>query len=486
VRWNPKGELEFLGRLDSQVKIRGFRIEPGEIEESIRTITGVLDVVVIPTTDDGKELRLEAWVQVNEHGPNEAAVRQKLRASLPAYMVPSRIQMIGVSFPRTATGKVDRERLRSAFPDRVLATSRSTEIQHANLSATEQTLLEIWQTVLARKDFGVEADFFELGGHSYAAIRLFSIIEKRFGSAFSVAVLYKAPTIEMLARLVDRADQERNSSSCIIPIKTGTGSHRLFCIHPRDGGVLIYRQLGQAIDDRISVTGIEAPWLRSVSDETSSIEETAARYMEEVLRATDVGEVLHLCGFSVGGLNALELGRLVKKAGYRVGLVCLLDTYNPGGPPTRIAVSKRWGRRLFHADVKSVPEFFSNAGSVVARTVKAVSLGYWEMILLKQLARNRSRGKALSMEMRLLEARSRIVEACDSFRPKPIEVKIVLVRAEDMDDGHTRSRDLGWGEVARAGLEIFEVEGDHTTFMESPHVLRISAYLSEVILRKDY
>ena len=485
VRWNSMGELEFLGRLDSQVKIRGFRIEPGEIEECLKTIPGVLDVVVIPAMDDGRDLRLEAWVQVSEHGLDETAVKQKLRASLPAYMVPSRIQMISASFPRTATGKIDRDRLRSAFPERALVTSGSTKIQHEDLSATEQTLLEIWQTVLARKDFGVEADFFDLGGHSYLAIRLFSIIEKRFGTAFSVAVLYKAPTVRMLARLVDRADQDGNSKSCTISIKTGTGSHRLFCIHPRDGGVLIYRELGQSIDDRISVTGIEAPWFRSVSDESSSIEETASRYMEEVLRAAEVGEVLHLCGFSVGGLIALELGRLLKSAGYRVGMVCLLDTYNPGSPPTRIAFSKRWARRLLPEDVKSVPQFFRNAGYAVARTVKAVSLGYREKIALKRLARASNRGKVLPMEMRLLAARSRIVQACDNFRPKPIDVKILLVRAEDMDDGHTRSRDLGWGEVARAGLEIFEVEGDHTTFMESPHVLGISAYLSEVILRED-
>ncbi|NNN38364.1 AMP-binding protein, partial [Streptomyces sp. S3(2020)] len=29
VRWNPQGQLEYLGRSDDQVKIRGYRIEPG-------------------------------------------------------------------------------------------------------------------------------------------------------------------------------------------------------------------------------------------------------------------------------------------------------------------------------------------------------------------------------------------------------------------------------------------------------------------------
>ena len=46
VRWNPDGELEYLGRLDQQVKIRGVRIEPGDIEAALATLPGASDVAV--------------------------------------------------------------------------------------------------------------------------------------------------------------------------------------------------------------------------------------------------------------------------------------------------------------------------------------------------------------------------------------------------------------------------------------------------------
>ena len=46
------GDIEYIGRKDEQVKIRGHRIEMGEIEEGIKSIQNVQDVVVIAVNDE--------------------------------------------------------------------------------------------------------------------------------------------------------------------------------------------------------------------------------------------------------------------------------------------------------------------------------------------------------------------------------------------------------------------------------------------------
>lgn len=108
ARWNEQGLLDFLGRSDSQVKLRGFRIELGEIETLIRRHPAVTDASAAVVTDD-QDAMLVAYVATRQPAA-VAGLDEYLAASLPSYMVPSRIVPVE-RLPLNANGKVDRARL---------------------------------------------------------------------------------------------------------------------------------------------------------------------------------------------------------------------------------------------------------------------------------------------------------------------------------------------------------------------------------------
>jgi acyl carrier protein len=71
------------------------------------------------------------------------------------------------------------------------------------MTATEQTIAEIWREILSRKDVGPDDDFFDLGGTSLDLIRAFVHVNEKFSVALDGSVLGADATVSGLARCVD-------------------------------------------------------------------------------------------------------------------------------------------------------------------------------------------------------------------------------------------------------------------------------------------
>jgi amino acid adenylation domain-containing protein len=101
------GHFMFCGRIDNQVQIQGYRVELGEVEYQIKKwLPGHL---VVDTYQDKGVLSLVLFVE--GAAPSETtSVQQKLQASLPHYMIPSKVVYVE-EIPRTVSGKTDRKAL---------------------------------------------------------------------------------------------------------------------------------------------------------------------------------------------------------------------------------------------------------------------------------------------------------------------------------------------------------------------------------------
>ncbi|WP_037827254.1 non-ribosomal peptide synthetase, partial [Streptomyces sp. NRRL B-1347] len=193
VRWGADGQLVFLGRADDQVKLRGFRIELGEIEAAIEAEPGIGKAVVRLHQDEAGDKRLVAYAVGTPD--RVAALRERLAASLPDYMVPSAFMALD-ALPLMPNGKVNRK----ALPEPEFA---PTEAGRAPRSPREEILCGLFAEVLGVPGVGIDDSFFALGGHSLLATRLASRIRTVLGTEMPLRTLFEAPTVAALATALD-------------------------------------------------------------------------------------------------------------------------------------------------------------------------------------------------------------------------------------------------------------------------------------------
>ena len=205
VRLGPGGEFEFLERLDHQVKVRGFRIELGEIEAVLSQHPTVRKAVVIPREEGARGNRLIAYVAAVE-APDDLkeSLRERLQASLPAYMVPSSFVLLD-ALPLTPNGKVDRQALATMSDDTRHLTDEELVLPRTSVEAE---IRRIWIDLLEIDGFGVHDNFFELGGHSLLVVKLLTRLQETFGLRLSVKTLFEASTIAELATVLESPESQ--------------------------------------------------------------------------------------------------------------------------------------------------------------------------------------------------------------------------------------------------------------------------------------
>jgi non-ribosomal peptide synthetase-like protein len=195
------GEIVFRGRIDDQVKVRGFRVELGEIEAKLAGLPGIAHAAAVLRNDNEIE-QLVAFVVPSLDAEIDARLlRNELRQSLPAYMVPERFELVN-SLPKLASGKIDRKGLKQIE----LGPTGAIEAQEEPRNETEAKLLEAAQRVLPPQAIPFDADFFtDLGGHSLLAARFISAVrETRALARITLQDVYTARSLRAMAELLDR------------------------------------------------------------------------------------------------------------------------------------------------------------------------------------------------------------------------------------------------------------------------------------------
>lgn len=203
VRFLEEGNIEFIGRADDQVKIRGFRIELGEIQSRLSKHPAINNCVVIVHQDDiGKHL--VAYIEPhNSQNLTREEVEKFLETQVPTYMVPKMYVFMN-ALPLNRSGKVNRAEL--PIPE---ATNRSVA-ETVPRTATEFSLIKIWEGVLGQHPINIEDDFFVLGGHSLLAVSVATRIKNKLKIECPIRFIFDYPTVASLASQIDILQKQEN------------------------------------------------------------------------------------------------------------------------------------------------------------------------------------------------------------------------------------------------------------------------------------
>ncbi|KAG9496487.1 Beauvericin nonribosomal cyclodepsipeptide synthetase bea1 [Fusarium musae] len=221
ARYASDGTVVCLGRIDSQVKIRGQRVELGAVETHLRQqLPDDMSIVVeaVKTSDSPTSTVLVAFL-IASHETKAAGdgtildlaatkdISAKLEQVLSRHSIPS-CYISMQHLPRTATGKVNRRKLRSIGSELLAQQPQGTSPQPSQLScpanSSQSKLEEVWCQCLGLEPSAsnIGSTFFELGGHSITAIKMVNMARST-GIELKVSDIYKNPTLAGLETIIN-------------------------------------------------------------------------------------------------------------------------------------------------------------------------------------------------------------------------------------------------------------------------------------------
>jgi benzoate-CoA ligase len=111
------GYYVYSGRGDDMLKISGQYVSPFEVESTLQQHTDVLEAAVIGVNDEDGLTRAKAFVVLKDAGKASDAKSDELKAFVRTRLAPVKYprQIVFLNeLPKTATGKIQRFRLRDA------------------------------------------------------------------------------------------------------------------------------------------------------------------------------------------------------------------------------------------------------------------------------------------------------------------------------------------------------------------------------------
>ncbi|NKQ56060.1 amino acid adenylation domain-containing protein [Amycolatopsis sp. K13G38] len=306
-----------------------------------------------------EQIRSEGMAEdaIHMKGPAEI-IKDDLARLLPDYMIPNHVLVLD-ELPLTANGKVDRKAL--AASERV-STARTATPYVAPATETQRRLARLWGETLNYDDVSMADEFFASGGNSLTAVTLVNRINRRFGTALPLQVVFGHPVLADLAGRVEGGTAD--TSSRMVRLDNSGEGTPVFCWPGLGGYPMNLRVLAREAASGRPFYGVQAQGINPGEEPYPTIRDMAAADVAEIRRLQPAGPY-SLWGYSFGARVAFEAAWQLERMGERVEHLFLIC---PGNPKVRGAHA--FGREAGFTD----PAYLTILFSVFAGTISGPEL----------------------------------------------------------------------------------------------------------------
>jgi acyl-coenzyme A synthetase/AMP-(fatty) acid ligase/thioesterase domain-containing protein/acyl carrier protein len=467
-RKNDLGLLEHHGRKDNQLKRRGQWVSLAEIEAALLQIDGVKEVAAVAVEQKDGEDGIAAFLCWKGAAVAEDELRRRLKPKLLAQALPN-IFFNVANLPLLPNGKIDRRALSQTAKD---SWPKDAEVRSQTFDSITLELLSIWKQVLERGNITIKDDFFDLGGDSLAAVAIIAAVEKIFRLRLPTTTLQAAPTIEKLAKVI-RASNGTTRRVQVVGYRLAGKNPALYYVPAAGSEAFELKLLPRHLPVEQPILAFQPKGLDGRARYHASVEEMAKYYLVH-LRVHQANGPYYLCGNCFGGVVAFEMAQQLTATGEEVAFLGLFDSYGgdypkprSSGTPSPKAVEPLLAR-LFRWNDEGIKDRNSPKGKLFKIDVA---------LRFSLFARNyESRTACLRRLCKIARRR---------YRLRPFRGRIDLFRTADVAPAEVYEPDplLGWGGMARQGIEVHELAGRHGDYMREPEVRVFADLLSACLAR---
>jgi len=326
--------------------------------------------------------------------------------------------------------------------------------RNGEFAARQKLLVGIWKEVLGISEIGIYDNFFDMGGHSLLAARLIAEIEGATGCKIPVSAVFRAPTIEAFARLLDD-DSIAAPEPIVMKLGEGDSAIPFFAVALPGVDALGFVQLARRLSPLHALYKLQAaaPVILRRPFTAAELEELSSTYLAALRSIQPRGPYClgSMCG---GVVLAQKMILQLESEGEEVALFAILDTWVMENSLIRPLWALDYYLERFQ-QWRSWPrhEKFATLRRMLARRIAPRN----------QFVRS---------------GWARAFWPGEDFQPPRFRAPVLLFKRPRQPYVRLRDPEMGWGDRSLGGVEICEIECGHVEMLREPHVGVVSQKLS--------